>query len=95
MARIVSATALGLVKNQLGLVDAWPANPPLLPDGNLSKTAKASLRNMGKALKLNTMLLVRAVCANDRAAQGASSRRRGRAGGSSGWGCAATATTGG
>jgi transposase len=60
MARIVSTAALGLVKNLLGLVDAWPANPLTLPDSNLSKTAKASLRTVGKALKLNTMLLVRA-----------------------------------
>jgi len=60
MARIVSNTALGLVKNLLGLVDAWPANPLHLPNRDLSKTAKASLRTVAKALKLNTMLLVRA-----------------------------------
>lgn len=60
MARIVSTAALALVRDVLGLVDAWPANPLKLPDRNLSKTAKASLRTVGKALKLNTMLLARA-----------------------------------
>lgn len=43
----------------LGLVDAWPANPLTLPSRNLSKTAKASLRTVGNALRLNTMLLAR------------------------------------
>ena len=59
MARIVSTAALGLVRDLLGLVDAWPANPLLLPSRNLSKTAKASLRTVCNALRLNTMLLVR------------------------------------
>lgn len=60
MARIVSTAALGLVRNLLGLVDAWPANPLRLPDRDLSKTARASLCTLGKALKLNTRLLARA-----------------------------------
>jgi transposase len=60
MARIVQTAALALVKTALGLVDAWPANPLRLPDRDLSKTAKASLRTVAKALKLNTMLLARA-----------------------------------
>ena len=60
MARIVSTAALALVHDVLGLVDSWPANPLRLPDKSLSKTAKASLRTVGKALRLNTMLLVRA-----------------------------------
>jgi transposase len=60
MARLVSTASLGLVKTVLGLVDAWPANPLHLPDRGLSKTARASLRAVGKALKLNTMLLARA-----------------------------------
>ena len=60
MARIVSTAALALVHDELGLVDAWPARPLTLPDRNLSKTAKASLRTVGNALKLNTMLLLRA-----------------------------------
>ena len=59
MARIVGTAALDLVKTVLGLVDAWPANPLRLPDRNLSKIAKASLRTVGNALKLNTMLLAR------------------------------------
>ena len=69
MARIVGTAALDLVKTVLGLVDAWPANPLRLPDGNLSKTAKASLRTVGNALKLNTMLLARAVSDDARAAR--------------------------
>ena len=60
MARIVSTAALAVVKTVLGLVDAWPANPLTLPSRNLSKTAKASLRTVANALRLNTMLLVRA-----------------------------------
>ena len=60
MARIVGTAALSLVRDLLGLVDAWPANPLRLPDRNLSKIAKASLRTVGNALRLNTMLLVRA-----------------------------------
>lgn len=60
MARIVSNAALSLVRDLLGLVDAWPANPLLLPDGNLSKLARRSLRISTDALRLNTMLLVRA-----------------------------------
>ena len=60
MARIVGTAALSLVRDLLGLVDAWPANPLVLPSRDLSKTAKAGLRTVGKALKLNTMLLVRA-----------------------------------
>jgi transposase len=60
MARIVGTAALALVRDVLGLVDAWPANPLTLPSRNLSKTAKASLRTVCNALKLNTMLLVRA-----------------------------------
>jgi len=60
MARIISTAALALVKDLLGLVDAWPANPLTLPSRNLSKTAKASLRTVGNALRLNTMLLLRA-----------------------------------
>ena len=60
MARIVGTAALSLVRDLLGLVDAWPANPLRLPDKSLSKTAKASLRTVGNALRLNTMLLVRA-----------------------------------
>jgi hypothetical protein len=59
MARIVSTAALGLVKTALGLVDAWPANPLILPDRNLSKTLQSGLREVASALKLNTMLLVR------------------------------------
>ena len=43
--------------------------PLRLPDGNLSKTAKASLRTVGNALKLNTMLLARAVSDDARAAR--------------------------
>jgi transposase len=69
MARILSTAALGLVKNLLGLVDAWPANPLVLPDRDLSKTARASLRTVGNALKLNTMLLVRAEDEEARAAR--------------------------
>jgi len=65
MARIVGTAALDLVKTVLGLVDAWPANPLRLPDGNLSKTAKASLRTVGNALKLNTLLLARAARDDD------------------------------
>ena len=60
MARIVGTAALSLVRDLLGLVDAWPANPLRLPDKSLSKTAKASLRTVANALRLNTMLLVRA-----------------------------------
>ena len=60
MARIVSTAALALVHDVLGLVDSWPANPLRLPDKSLSKTAKASLRTVGNALRLNAMLLVRA-----------------------------------
>ena len=60
MARIVGTAALALVRDLLGLLDAWPANPLTLPSRNLSKTAKASLRTVANALRLNTMLLVRA-----------------------------------
>jgi len=60
MARIVGTAALALVRDLLGLVDAWPANPLTLPSRDLSKTARATLRTVGNALKLNTMLLVRA-----------------------------------
>ena len=59
MARIVGTAALALVRDLLGLLDAWPANPLTLPSRNLSKTAKASLRTVANALRLNTMLLVR------------------------------------
>jgi transposase len=65
MARIVSTAALALVRDVLGLVDAWPTSPLQLPDKGLSKTAKASLCAVGKALKLNTMLLARAASADD------------------------------
>jgi transposase len=65
MARIVSTAALSLVKSLLGLVDAWPANPLLLPDRNLSKSAKMGLREVAGALNLNTLLLVRAFREND------------------------------
>jgi len=65
MARIVSTAALALVRDVLGLVDAWPVNPLVLASRDLSKTAKASLRTVGNALKLNTMLLVRAARADD------------------------------
>ncbi|MCC7282982.1 MAG: transposase [Acetobacteraceae bacterium] len=71
MARIVSTAALALVRDVLGLIDAWPANPLRLPDRNLSKSAKASLRTVGKALKLNTMLLVRAARAEDQSQRAA------------------------
>jgi hypothetical protein len=60
MARIVSNTALALLRDLLSLVDARPANPLILASKDLSKTAHASLCTVGNALKLNTMLLVRA-----------------------------------
>jgi transposase len=71
MARIVSTAALGLVRDLLGLVDAWPANPLLLPNRNLSKTAKASLRTVCNALRLNTMLLARSARDGDNLARAA------------------------
>jgi transposase len=60
MAKLVSTEALGRVRDALRLVDAWPANPLILPDRDLSKTLQAGLRTAAKALKLNTMLFVRA-----------------------------------
>jgi transposase len=59
MARIVSTAALGLVRDALRLIDAWPANPLILPDRNLSKTVHRGIRTTCSALKLNTMLFVR------------------------------------
>jgi transposase len=60
MARIVSTAALALVRDALCVVDAWPANPLRLPDRQLSETARKSIRAVGKALELNTLLFVRA-----------------------------------
>jgi transposase len=65
MARIVSTAALGLVRDALRVIDAWPANPLILPDRNLSKSAHRGLRTVCSALKLNTMLLVRSAREGD------------------------------
>ena len=56
MARVLSTAALALVKDPLGLVDAWPANPLVLPSRKLSETARREVRALGDALRLNTML---------------------------------------
>jgi hypothetical protein len=69
MARIIGTAALALVRDVLGLVDAWPKSPLLLPDKDLSKTARASLRAVAKALKLNTILMARAADDEARAAR--------------------------
>ena len=66
MARIVSAAAMALVKNVLGLVDAWPAWPLLLPNANLSKIARRGLDTVHSALKLNAMLFARANTRDER-----------------------------
>ena len=66
MARIVSKAAMALVKNVLGMVDAWPAWPLLLPDANLSKIARRGLDTVHSALKLNAMLFVRAKTREER-----------------------------
>jgi transposase len=73
MARIVSTAALGLVRDVLGLVDAWPKSPLILPDRDLSKSARKALRTVGKALKLNTTLLAGAFVAHEDAAVAARS----------------------
>ena len=51
---------MALVKTVLGLVDAWQAWPPLLPDANLSKIARRGLDTVHSALKLHPMLFARA-----------------------------------
>lgn len=51
MARIVSTAALALAQKVLCLVDACPAWPLRLPDRNLSKTARAWLRQLNSGLK--------------------------------------------
>ena len=66
MARIVSKAAMALVKNVLGLVDAWPAWPLLLPNANLSKIARRGLDTVNSALKLNAMLFARANTRDER-----------------------------
>jgi transposase len=66
MARIVSNAALALVRDLLGLLDAWPAFPLILPNRDLSKTGWTTLRTVHSALKLNTMLFVRATSRTER-----------------------------
>jgi transposase len=50
VAKLVGTEALRLVRDVLRLADAWPANPLLLPDPNLSRTAKAQLDRLADGL---------------------------------------------
>ena len=52
MAKLIGTASLMLVRDVLRLVDAWPANPLVLPDRNLSKTARAALRPLESGLLL-------------------------------------------
>jgi hypothetical protein len=57
---------MALAKTVLGLVDAWPAWPLILPDRNLSKIAREELDTVHSALKLNAMLFARAKTRDER-----------------------------
>jgi len=59
MARILSNAAMVLAK-ALGLVDAWPASPLLLPDRNLSKTGWQTLDAVHDALRITLAATVQA-----------------------------------
>jgi hypothetical protein len=60
MARILSTASLRLVRDVLRLADAWPANPLVLPDRNLSETARQQLVALGEGLRLCARRVTRA-----------------------------------
>ena len=64
--RPMTDAASAALRVGLGLLDAWPAFPLILPSRDLSKTGWTTLRTVHGALKLNTMLFARATSRTER-----------------------------